>query len=157
MSRWTPEDLAEYQSRRGVQFVQSGERATPGYVLTFSSDPGYRLIVIPGAPVPKPRQTQSDKWKKRPAVVRYREWADRARSIAGVMPSKPQKLDVVAYFPLTKKSVPGMPHMVRPDSDNLLKACADALFPRNDSMIHEMRIKKRYDDGGGPRVEIVIY
>lgn len=29
-------------------------------------------------PVPKPRQTQADKWKQRPAVMRYRAFADEA-------------------------------------------------------------------------------
>ena len=30
-------------------------------------------------PCPKPRQTQSDKWKKRPPVLRYRAFADEVR------------------------------------------------------------------------------
>ena len=30
-------------------------------------------------PVPKPRQTRSDVWKKRPAVMRYRQFADELR------------------------------------------------------------------------------
>src|SRR5689334_17701964 len=40
------------------------------------------LIVIPGQPIGKPRQTQADKWKQRPCVVQYRLWADRARKAA---------------------------------------------------------------------------
>lgn len=166
-ARWSESDLADYKTRRGVRFVQSGDRPTPGYVLTVSSDTGYRLIVVPGVPVAKPRGSQSDKWKTdaaknekyrtRACVKRYHDWVNEARRCAGQLPTRPQRLDVIAYFPLTKKAVHGMPHLVRPDADNILKAVADGLFPNNDAMIHEMRIKKRYDDGNGPRVEITIY
>jgi len=31
-------------------------------------------------PVPKPRQTRSDKWKQRPCVMRYRAFADEVRA-----------------------------------------------------------------------------
>src|SRR5688572_24910390 len=146
--RWTAQDLADYESRRmkqtprsikvrvpsraakpatdNVEFIQSGESPPVGFVLTCSDDPNYRQIVVPGNPVSKPRQTQSDKWNLRGCVKRYRVWADEARRIAGRLPSAPQHLDVTAYFPLTKKAKSGLPHMVRPDGDNLLKAVADA-------------------------------
>src|SRR5437879_3126219 len=43
---------------------------------------------VPGPCAPKPRQSQSDKWKQRPEVLRYRAWADNARKemekVAGV-------------------------------------------------------------------------
>lgn len=166
-ARWSEQEFADYQNRRSARFVQSGEFAPVGSVLTRSGEAGYRFIVVPGVPVSKPRQTASDRWKTddardekrrtRPNVKRYHDWVNEARRCAGHLPANPQRLDVIAYFPLTRKAVKGNPHMVRPDSDNILKAVADGLFPKNDAMIHEMRIKKRYDDGYGPRVEITIY
>ena len=40
-------------------------------------------FVVPGEPVPKPRQTQADRWKQRAPVVRYRQFADLLRLYAG--------------------------------------------------------------------------
>ena len=37
-------------------------------------------------PVSKPRQTRSDRWKQRPAVVRYRAFADECRLRGVVVP-----------------------------------------------------------------------
>ena len=34
-------------------------------------------------PVAKPRQTRSDVWKKRPCVVKYRQFADDLREAIG--------------------------------------------------------------------------
>lgn len=122
-------------------------------------------FVVPGVPVAKPRQTQSDKWKQRPCVIRYRAWADRARECMfwemNTVSVTAGRMDIVAYFPIPKsvtkpEVLHGAVHMKKPDADNVFKACADALC-RNDQMIHTASIKKRYDDGGGPRVEITIY
>jgi len=45
---------------------------------------GPTVITVPGNPVGKPRMTRKDKWAQRPCVLRYREWADRARAAAGI-------------------------------------------------------------------------
>jgi len=37
---------------------------------------------VEGKPAPKPRMTRRDSWKKRPAVKRYREYADKIRAAA---------------------------------------------------------------------------
>ena len=39
-------------------------------------------FVVNGRPAPKPRMTQSDRWKQRPCVLRYREYADAIRAAA---------------------------------------------------------------------------
>lgn len=121
-------------------------------------------FTVPGPPVPKPRQTQRDKWQKRPCVMRYREWADHARKCAGELPLMPRNLTIVAYFPFPESwsiykrgQLRGLPHRQRNDADNILKACADALYPKGDEMIHHMSAEKFWDDGRGPRVEITIY
>jgi Holliday junction resolvase RusA-like endonuclease len=125
--------------------------------------PTSKRIIVLGEPVAKPRQTRSDKWKERPCVVRYREWADRARAAAGAIPQTAQHADIVIYLPIPqslsakkRRAIAGMPHTVKPDIDNLVKSSLDALLKR-DQGIHEIRAKKRWEDAGGPRVEITLY
>jgi Holliday junction resolvase RusA-like endonuclease len=148
-ARLTEQEYAEILSRRGAQ---PRHGPTPAAPVSF---------IVPGVPVAKPRQTRSDKWKERPCVIRYREWADKARRCmfiaVGSVSVTVGRLEVVAYFPVPRgKRVQGLQHMVKPDADNVLKCVADSLC-RNDQMIHTMSIKKLWDDGHGPRVEITIY
>ena len=125
--------------------------------------PGRISIVLDGTPVSKPRQTQSDKWKKRPKVVRYREWADRLRSVAGKVPeaSSVASLAIVAYFDMPKRwskrrraEAIGTRHRVVPDTDNLSKAVMDALW-KQDSAIADLDVKKRWGDAARIVIEIV--
>lgn len=112
---------------------------------------------IPGEPVSKPRQTQRDKWQKRPNVMKYRAWADEVRLRMGQMPGDVGRLDVVFYFtiPTRRKGLAGTPHRQRPDIDNCIKAVMDALF-HQDSAIHQVSARKFWDDGLGPRTEITL-
>lgn len=150
-SRWTVQDLADYQAKhRGLK-------------IEIVDSPKSKRIVVPGEPVAKPRQTRSDKWKERPCVVRYRDWADRARAAAGTIPPAAQHADIVIYLPLpesmSKKKrieMAGTPHTLKPDIDNLIKSSLDALLKR-DQCIHEVRAKKFWEDADGPRVEITLY
>lgn len=159
------EDLMERRKRTLPANGRSERGETPS--LKVASLPPLGAFTVPGIPIAKPRQTRSDKWKERPCVLRYRDWADRARECMfktmGTVSTTAGRLDVVAYFPIpnriAKKDryvIQGCVHMSKPDADNVLKAVADSLC-RNDQMIHDMSIKKRYDDGRGPRVEITIY
>ena len=107
-------------------------------------------------PVPKPRMTRADKWKKRPAVLRYRAFADECRlkinqsldgkSITFLMPmpkswSKKKKMEMV-----------GQPHRQRPDIDNLAKALFDALY-EDDSGIASVSLRKMWSTDGAIRIE----
>lgn len=97
-------------------------------------------------PVPKPRQTRSDKWKQRPPVMRYRAFADEVR-LRGVE-VKESGSHVVFVMPMPKSwskvkhnQMVYAPHQQKPDVDNLCKALLDALFG-DDSHIHDIRISK---------------
>ena len=141
------QDYAEILARRAAK---KGSR--PVRPISFT---------VPGVPVAKPRQTRSDKWKKRPCVLRYREWADKARQAmydaTGTVSMIGGQLDVIAYFPTRSGwRSPGSVHKLKPDADNILKAVSDAICRNEDQMIHDMSVKKRWDDGNGPRVEITI-
>lgn len=128
---------------------------------TKACKPGW--FCIPGEPIGKPRQTRSDKWKERPAVMKYRAWADKARENAPPLPGQPDRLDLIAFFTIPasyskrrREGLRGMPHRVKPDVDNVVKAVMDALVEK-DQCVHELRAKKRWDDGNGPRIELALY
>ena len=105
-------------------------------------------------PVPKPRQTRSDVWKKRPAVMRYRQFADDLRESCekeGFVPSGEMTIEFHIPMPKSwskkkKKEMLGRYHTVKPDLDNLIKSCLDALFAnipdRDDACVHCITAKK---------------
>jgi len=112
-------------------------------------------------PVPKPRQTRSDVWKKRPIVMRYRQFADDLREDCrkkGFVPSG--WLVIVFHLPMpkswSKKKKEGMlnmSHCSKPDLDNLVKSCVDALFAgipdRDDACVHTINARKVWSTSGG--------
>ena len=112
----------------------------------------------------KPRQTRSDVWKKRPCVVKYREWADklRAGALGFRLPMNPIEVKWEAYIEMPKswsnkkkEEMSGAPHRSKPDRDNIDKAICDALF-REDKGIAFGEQKKYWDDGKGPRIELEV-
>lgn len=99
-----------------------------------------RPIRYPITPVPKPRQTQRDKWQRRPVVVRYRAYCDELRRLR--VQWRPWD-GFVFHMPMPKSwSVAkkeahlNQPCKSKPDLDNLIKAVWDALFPDSDSHCH---------------------
>jgi Holliday junction resolvase RusA-like endonuclease len=103
-------------------------------------------------PVPKPRQTRADVWKRRPAVLRYRAFADELRAKVRRTPLPSGVcFHVVFVMPLPKRFGArgiGLPHTIRPDFDNLAKSFADALFPDSDAHLWDMRITKVWGEKG---------
>ena len=109
-----------------------------------------------------PRMTQSDKWKKRPVVMRYRAFKDSIRLHVGKVPDPGQviALSWIAYFspPASwskkkRKEAIGTLCRAKPDRDNVDKAVLDALFSE-DSGIAQGSIEKRW--GEPARLEIFI-
>jgi Holliday junction resolvase RusA-like endonuclease len=112
------------------------------------------------SPVPKPRQTRADVWKRRTAVLRYRAFADELRSKVRFR----TELDLWARggafhvvfviptptsWPLNKRlAYVGTPHQQRPDKDNLEKAFTDALWPDEDSHVWDVRATKVWGTRG---------
>jgi Holliday junction resolvase RusA-like endonuclease len=93
-------------------------------------------IILNVKPVPKPRMTRSDKWKKRPAVVAYHNFKDELR----VETRKHHyelgdELSVWFFIAMPKSwskkkqaEMWGQPHQQKPDLDNLVKAFKDAML-----------------------------
>ena len=117
------------------------------------------MIILDITPVPKPRQTRADKYKKRPPVMRYRAFADEVRL------KLPRDFDfnykaIEFHIPMPKSwgikkkhKMAGKPHTQKPDLDNLLKALLDA-HTNDDSGIHELScIAKIWARDGSIRIQ----
>lgn len=103
-------------------------------------------------PIGKPRMTRSDKWKQRPAVMRYRFFCDDVRLHDIRLPEAGAHVTFVIPMPQSwsKKKralMNGKPRKVKPDIDNLEKALLDALFD-NDAHIWDLRKTKIWGEEG---------
>ncbi len=114
-------------------------------------------------PMGKPRMTQRDKWAKRPCVERYFKFKDDLKhSVGSIIPDDVYDVSWTAYFSMPKSwsrkkkdEMRGARHMQTPDRDNLDKAILDSLF-KDDSRISDGHIRKRWNDGNGPRIELTF-
>ena len=109
-------------------------------------------------PVPKPRQTRSDKWKKRPAVLAYRAFADecRLRMAGGQIEGAAIRfhLPMPRSWPKYKRAqLDGQPHRQKPDLDNLLKALLDALHGDDAHIASLGQLEKRWAQQGAIEIE----
>lgn len=108
-------------------------------------------------PVPKPRMTQSDKWKTRPCVMRYRSFKDRVKELGINIPISGAKITFYIKMPKSwsnkkKRKMLLTPHMLTPDLDNYLKALFDACY-QDDSFVWELCCKKLWSNIGMIEVE----
>jgi Holliday junction resolvase RusA-like endonuclease len=150
MPSWTKEQLADHQrmgSLLGVVNVKKQQQSTqnegfsenivkkePETDAIVDKPKAYAFTVL-GPPMGKPRMTQRDRWMKRPAVVRYREYCDRIRAAAGPMPASPYAIAIIAWIPMPeswshkkKLKMCGQMCQQKPDWDNISKAVCDALL-----------------------------
>lgn len=92
----------------------------------------------------KPTMTAADRWKKRPCIMRYREWCDQVRAQVPTVPDPADIGQVVirCYFtpPASlsdrkRRAMIGQPCRVKPDYDNICKALGDVLWPGCDQQL----------------------
>lgn len=123
-------------------------------------------FVCAGQPIGKPRMTQRDKWAQRGCVTKYWRWCDDLRRAAQLTDklqlATPHTLSICAYFQIPRSwtarqrvHLGGTYHTVTPDWDNVAKAVMDALIA-NDAVVSSGRTCKLWDDGKGPRVEVIL-
>jgi Holliday junction resolvase RusA-like endonuclease len=113
-----------------------------------------RSIRFDVAPVPRPRMTQRDKWKKRPAVETYFAYRDALALLAmneGWEPGEALRLTFV--IPMTpswsgakKRRTAGTPHKQRPDLDNYIKGLLDSFG--EDAQVWRIEAEKRWANEG---------
>ena len=114
-------------------------------------------------PLGKPRMTRRDKFIQRPAVVKYRIFADALRAcMAGTDLSDVWSISLKFYLPFPKSynaykrsKLGGKIHRLKPDIDNCSKAVMDALLGE-DSQVAGLLARKYWEDLNGPRIEISI-
>lgn len=106
-------------------------------------------------PVTAPRQVESDKWKPRPIVQRYRAFKDEVKAAGMVLPTIPCKITFYIEMPKSwskkeKARMNGQPHEQEPDVDNLLKAAMDAIYQtregKNDAHVWSIWAEKRWSE-----------
>lgn len=103
-------------------------------------------------PVPKPRMTMADRWRKRPCVLLYRSFCDELRaSGATISPGFSLLFGIAMPQSWSKKKrlrMRGEPHQRTPDIDNLTKAVMDALLKDDSGIWKISSIEKRWSDTG---------
>lgn len=113
-------------------------------------------------PVPKPRQTNADRWKvganARPTVARYRAFCDNLRLQAGSW-QLPDSFAVTftvqmpkSWSKKKKAQMDGKPAQSKPDLSNLVKSLEDAMRD-DDEKVHMISAKKIWGDRG----KIVVF
>ena len=122
-----------------------------------------KRFIIEAEPMGAPRMTQSDKWKKRPCVMRYRDWKDKAREAAGDLPPSESILCLnwlavfsppASWSKKKRAAAMGTLHRAKPDIDNICKAVLDSLFDE-DKHIAACGVKKVWGEIERLEVEIV--
>lgn len=128
-----------------------------GHQTPDRAQKGRRGVKYPITPVAKPRMTQSDKWKKRPAVLKYRAFCDEVRLRGVKIPHCGAHITFIIPMPKSwgkrvKSEAVHSPHQAKPDVDNLLKALLDAIYD-DDSCVWDIRATKVWGYEGGIEVE----
>lgn len=148
MEGWTKEAIDAVRNKKNDTTADKKENAI---LQAGLNDVTYSIV-----PVPKPRMTQSDAWKKRPAVLRYFDFKDKVKRLGITIPNS--NFRVIFCMPMPeswskkkKAEMSGKPHQQKPDVDNLCKALFDAIF-ENDCMIWDCRMTKRWSTEGKIRI-----
>ena len=108
-------------------------------------------MLIKVNPIPKPRMTRSDKWKKRKCVQEYWDFKDQLKEIENYYSDR---LYINFYLPMPKSwsnkkrlEKINTPHDQKPDLDNLLKAYMDATMPE-DKQVWDVKASKYWSEEG---------
>ena len=107
-------------------------------------------------PVPKPRMTRRDQWKKRPCVLRYFAFRDQVRLSGLALYEEGMHVCFIVPMPKSwskkrKQVMVGLGHRSKPDLDNYVKGLLDACFD-DDSCCWDLRASKLW----GVKGRIVI-
>lgn len=142
----------------------SGKTAVIGAAVAALTDSAIKshTFIVPIQPMGKPRMTQQDKWRKRPCVFRYWEYAAAMREACKGINQNPNSVEIIVYLAIpsshskkAKAALVGKPHRQKPDVDNIWKGCTDPLWEK-DEVISFGSCRKFWDDGAGARIEITI-
>ena len=113
-------------------------------------------MILDIVPCPKPRMTQSDRWRSRPPVKRYFDFRKLLLIEAKKKGYKIQlPLSITFILPMSKSwskkkklELDGQPHIIKPDLDNLIKAFKDALLEEDSHVWCYGRMEKIWGKEG---------
>ena len=115
-----------------------------------------KVISIELAIVAKPRMTRSDRWRQRPCVVRYWEFADKLKEAVALEDFKlGDKVHMEFHIEMPKswrkkkrEKMEGQPHQLpkKYDIDNLQNSIYDILRPNDDGRIYDIQARKYWAD-----------
>ncbi len=133
----------------GSRRASDPPQTTPSVSKSTEGDPETSpTVCLTVCPVGKPRQTQRDRWAKRPAVLRYRAFCDAVRAQWPADLALPLAFHVVFRLPIPKSRrtgvdalTEGQPHDQKPDVDNMVKALLDALCAEDKAVWHVDAVK----------------
>jgi Holliday junction resolvase RusA-like endonuclease len=129
-------------------------------IKAFELDHSKRIYVFDIIPMGAVRQTQADKWKNRPEVVRYRNFKntlqDQAKQMNFICG---ETINMIFCVPMPiswsekkRNENNKMPCKTRPDIDNYVKGFMDALLIE-DGFVWKITAEKRYAFQGS----IIVY
>ena len=109
-------------------------------------------------PVAKPRMTQSDKWKVRPCVAKYRAFKDEVRLNKVELPTS--GADILFILPMPKswskkkrQEKFATPHRQVPDLSNILKALEDSVYDDDSAIWNYKGLTKMWGYEGSITIE----
>jgi Holliday junction resolvase RusA-like endonuclease len=112
------------------------------------------MMIVWVEPMGAPRQTQRDKWAKRPVIQRYHSYRDKIRAEAGHLSGCGEfTLIFMIQMPASwskkkKRAYDGKPHQQKPDADNLAKGVLDAIC-QDDAHVWSLKVEKFWCYGSG--------
>jgi len=114
----------------------------------------YRYPILP---MGKPRMTRSDRWRRRPCVLRYRAFKEEVRIRRVTVPAHDASITFVLPMPKSwpqakRDALDGQPHQQKPDVDNLLKALLDAVYD-DDAHVASCSASKVWGEKGAIVIE----
>ena len=114
------------------------------------------MTLYPITPVPRPRETQRDKWNPRKCVQRFRWFRDLVKSYGVELPVSGAHVIFTIEMPKSwsnkkKAKMDGRPHQQTPDLDNMLKALSDSVYSE-DKIIYDIRVSKKWGKNGSIEV-----
>lgn len=135
--------------KEAEQLFRNAGKPFPGCGATKAYEQKSNCMVYNIEPCPKPRMTRSDKWNKRPRVMRYRDFCNQVQAAGIKVPESGATITFVLPMPKTwskkkKAEMLGQPHQTTPDLDNLLKALLDAIYDNDSGVWNVMRLEKRW-------------
>ena len=106
----------------------------------------YFMLIIPIKPIPKPRMTRSDKWKKRKCTTEYWKYKDELAKYDIDLSSG--ILNIIFFLKMPdswskkkKRENNLKPHNQTPDLDNLIKSVLDCVL-NQDNFIYRIKAEK---------------